>query len=140
MANGAEARNALARAVFFNRLGEMRDRSFENQRYRASGLTLLTAVIVLWNTVYLEKAIEAFRQHENLDEELLPHSGFFEAARTTWRVADIVGLGRMVLTYPELLWDASGGRAIQRKLICRTFSDCTTAPRNGLGSERTALG
>ena len=35
--NQGEARNALARAVFFNRLGEMRDRSFENQRYRASG-------------------------------------------------------------------------------------------------------
>ena len=37
--NKGEAKNALARAVFFNRLGELRDRSFENQRYRASGLT-----------------------------------------------------------------------------------------------------
>jgi predicted ATPase len=37
----------------------MRDRSFENQRYRASGLTLVTAAIVLWNTVYLERAIGA---------------------------------------------------------------------------------
>ena len=35
--NKGEARNALARAVFFNRLGEIRDRSFEQQRYRASG-------------------------------------------------------------------------------------------------------
>jgi Tn3 transposase DDE domain/Flavodoxin-like fold len=35
--NKSEAKNALARAVFFNRLGELRDRSFENQRYRASG-------------------------------------------------------------------------------------------------------
>jgi TnpA family transposase len=43
----------LARAVFFNRLGEIRDRSFEQQRYRASGLNLVTAAIVLWNTVYL---------------------------------------------------------------------------------------
>ena len=47
--NKGEARNALARAVFFNRLGEIRDRSFEQQRYRASGLNLLTAAIVLWN-------------------------------------------------------------------------------------------
>src|SRR3546814_2429433 len=39
--NKGEARNALARAIFFNRLGEMRDRSFENQAYRASGLNLL---------------------------------------------------------------------------------------------------
>ena len=40
-----EARSSLARAVFFNRLGEIRDRNFEQQRYRASGLNLVTAVI-----------------------------------------------------------------------------------------------
>jgi TnpA family transposase len=39
--NKGEARNSLAKAVFFNRLGEVRDRSFENQRYRASGLNLV---------------------------------------------------------------------------------------------------
>jgi hypothetical protein len=37
--------------VFLNRLGEIRDRSFENQRYRASGLNLVVAAIILWNTV-----------------------------------------------------------------------------------------
>lgn len=47
---------------------------------------------------------------------------------------DFVGIGRMILTYPELLWDASEGNPIQRKRVCRTFSDCTTAPRNGLPS------
>ena len=47
--NKGEARNSLARAVFFNRLGEIRDRSFEQQRYRASGLNLITAAIVLWS-------------------------------------------------------------------------------------------
>jgi hypothetical protein len=58
--------------VFFNRLGEMPDRSFENQRYRASGLTLVTAAIVLWNTVYLERAIQAIRDHgQPVDEHLL---------------------------------------------------------------------
>jgi TnpA family transposase len=57
--NKGEARNALARSVFFYRLGEIRDRSFEAQRYRASGLNLVTAAIVLWNTVYLERAIQA---------------------------------------------------------------------------------
>ncbi|HET6181324.1 MAG TPA: hypothetical protein VFE61_30680 [Candidatus Sulfotelmatobacter sp.] len=54
------------------------------------------------------------------------------AVRDGW--VDLVGMGRMVLTYPELLWDASGGQAIQHKRICRTFSDCTTAPRKGLPS------
>ena len=61
--NKGEARNALARAVFFYRLGEIRDRSFEQQRYRASGLNLVTAAIVLWNTVYLERATSALRSH-----------------------------------------------------------------------------
>jgi TnpA family transposase len=49
--NKGKARNALARAIFFHRLGEIRDRSFENQRNRASGLNLVTAAIVLPNTV-----------------------------------------------------------------------------------------
>jgi 2,4-dienoyl-CoA reductase-like NADH-dependent reductase (Old Yellow Enzyme family) len=47
---------------------------------------------------------------------------------------DFVGLGRMVLAYPELLRDVVAGRPVQHKIICRTFSDCTTAPRNGLVS------
>ena len=54
------------------------------------------------------------------------------AVRGGW--TDLVGLGRMVLSYPEILWDASEGHPLQRKRICRTFSDCTTAPRNGLPS------
>jgi NADPH2 dehydrogenase len=54
------------------------------------------------------------------------------AIRQGW--VDLIGLGRMVLTYPELLWDVTEGKIIQHKRICRTFSDCTTAPRNGLPS------
>ena len=48
--------------------------------------------------------------------------------------ADFVGLGRMVLTYPELCADVLEGKPLQRKRICRTFSDCTTAPRKGMVS------
>jgi len=72
--NKGESRNALARAVFFNRLGEIRDRSFEQQRYRASGLNLVTAAIVLWNTTYLERAIQAMKDNgQKVDETLLSH-------------------------------------------------------------------
>jgi TnpA family transposase len=59
--NKGEARNALARAVFFHRLGEIRDRTFENQRYRASGLNLAVTAIILWNTVYLGRAADELR-------------------------------------------------------------------------------
>ena len=72
--NKGEAKNALARAVFLNRLGEVRDRSFENQRYRASGLNLVVAAIVLWNTVYLERAVQALRDSgKDIEESLLSH-------------------------------------------------------------------
>ena len=72
--NKGEAKNALARAVFFNRLGELRDRSFENQRYRASGLNLVVAAIVLWNTVYVARAVQALKdQGQPIDDSLLQH-------------------------------------------------------------------
>ena len=48
--------------------------------------------------------------------------------------ADVIGLGRMVLSYPELPADVLAGRPLARKRICRTFSDCTTAPRHGIVS------
>jgi 2,4-dienoyl-CoA reductase-like NADH-dependent reductase (Old Yellow Enzyme family) len=54
------------------------------------------------------------------------------AVRRGW--TDLVGLGRMVLAYPELPADVLAGRPLRRKQICRTFSDCTTAPRGGLVS------
>jgi len=54
------------------------------------------------------------------------------AVRLGW--TDLVGLGRMVLAYPELPLDILNGRPVQNKRLCRSFSDCTTAPRNGLVS------
>ncbi|ORJ48478.1 Tn3 family transposase [Kluyvera intermedia] len=99
--NKGEARNALARAVFFNRLGEIRDRSFEQQRYRASGLNLVTAAIVLWNTVYLERAANALRGHgHGVDEGLLQYLSplGWEHINLTgdylWRSSSKVGVGK----------------------------------------------
>jgi TnpA family transposase len=71
--NKGETRNSLARAVFFHRLGEIRDRTYENQQHRASGLNLLVTAIILWNTRYLERAIAALRQTEDVPDQLLAH-------------------------------------------------------------------
>ncbi len=71
--NKGEARNSLARAVFFNRLGEIRDRSFENQKHRASGLNLVVAAITLWNTVYLERAADNMAKLRTFDPTHLAH-------------------------------------------------------------------
>ncbi|HZZ71567.1 MAG TPA: NADH:flavin oxidoreductase [Pirellulales bacterium] len=48
------------------------------------------------------------------------------------RWIDLVGVGRMVLSYPELPADTLERGLLRRRQICRTFSDCTTAPRHGL--------
>ena len=45
---------------------------------------------------------------------------------------DVIGLGRMVLSYPNILQDAMNKGQLNSRSICRTFSDCTTGPRNGL--------
>lgn len=99
--NKGEARNALARAVFFNRLGEIRDRSFEQQRYRASGLNLVTAAIVLWNTAYLERATNALNGHgKPVDETLFQYLSplGWEHINLTgdylWRSSTKVGAGK----------------------------------------------
>ncbi|GAA0877901.1 NADH:flavin oxidoreductase [Algoriphagus jejuensis] len=46
--------------------------------------------------------------------------------------ADSIGFGRMVLSYPDMPADIVSGNGLKRAKICRTFSDCTTAPRNGM--------
>ena len=62
-------------------------------------------------------------------QEWLPHVAQYQVR--TGRT-DFVGLGRMVLAYPELPADVLEGRPLRRKSICRTFSDCTTGPRMGM--------
>ena len=49
-------------------------------------------------------------------------------------MADSIGIGRLVLSYPGFPADVLAGRPLKRNLLCRTFSDCTTAPRNGMVS------
>lgn len=72
--NKGELKNSLSRAVFFHRLGEVRDRSFEDQSIRASGLNLAVAAIVLWNTVYLENAVNLLKSEGVIiPEEYLQH-------------------------------------------------------------------
>jgi 2,4-dienoyl-CoA reductase-like NADH-dependent reductase (Old Yellow Enzyme family) len=64
-------------------------------------------------------------------QEWLPHVAQYNVRN---RLTDFVGLGRMVLAYPELPADVLAGLPLRRKSICRTFSDCTTGPRLGLVS------
>jgi hypothetical protein len=90
--NKGEARNALARAVCFHRLGRLRDRAAEAQQHRASGLALVTAAIALWNTTYLDRAIQVLRRRgEPVPNELLAH-----LAPVGWQHINLTG---------DYLWD-----------------------------------
>tara|TARA_R110002167_G_scaffold67942_8_gene191899 strand:- start:597 stop:2045 length:1449 start_codon:yes stop_codon:yes gene_type:complete len=62
-------------------------------------------------------------------QEWLPHVA---EAVVENNMADLVGLGRMVLSYPQLPNDILNGHPLTRGKICRTFSDCTTSPRIGM--------
>ena len=64
-------------------------------------------------------------------QEWLPNVGQYHVRNGE---VDFVGLGRLVLVYPELPADVLEGKPLQLKRLCRTFSDCTTGPRNGLVS------
>ena len=64
-------------------------------------------------------------------QDYLPHVTQY-LVREDW--VDVVGLGRMVLSYPDMLPDAMANGELASRKICRTFSDCTTGPRNGLVS------
>ena len=70
--NKGEARNALARAVFFNRLGNFVTKALKGSVIEQVVLNLLTAAIVLWNTVYIERAVNTLRTsgYEINDEHL----------------------------------------------------------------------
>lgn len=92
--NKGEARNALARAVCFHRLGRLHDRTAELQQHRASGLALVTATIALWNTVYLGRALDNLRRRgEAVPDALLAH-----VAPLGWQHVNLTG---------DYLWGAS---------------------------------
>lgn len=72
--NKGKSHHSLKRAVFFNRLGGLRDRTFENQSYPASGLNLVAAAVILWNAVYVARAVDALRARDEIvPDDLLAH-------------------------------------------------------------------
>jgi len=69
--NKGEATHALARAISFGKHGDLFERSLKDQLQRASALNIIINAINVWNTVYLEKAIEHLKRNNMLKEDLL---------------------------------------------------------------------
>jgi 2,4-dienoyl-CoA reductase-like NADH-dependent reductase (Old Yellow Enzyme family) len=98
-----------------------------------------------------EDPLEGVARHIHVGAELNKHSGKLITVGSAYtylqdylpnvahavidrKMIDFIGLGRMVLSYPEMPADIIMGNSLKRNRICRTFSDCTTAPRMGLVS------
>jgi len=71
--NKGEAMNGLARAIFFGKQGELRERTIQHQLQRASALNIIINAISIWNTLHLTKAVEYQKQSGSFNEELLHH-------------------------------------------------------------------
>ena len=82
----------------FHRLGRLRDRAVEAQQYRASGLALVTAAIALWNTVYLDRALDDLR----CGSEMIPEALLAHLAPIGWQHINLTG---------DYLWDVDVGLA-----------------------------
>ncbi|WP_047981746.1 Tn3 family transposase [Ornithinibacillus contaminans] len=71
--NKGEAMNGLARAIFFGKQGELRERTIQHQLQRASALNIIINAISIWNTLHLTKAVEYQKQTGSFNEDLLHH-------------------------------------------------------------------
>ena len=94
--NKGESHNALSRAVCFHRLGRLHDRTAQAQQHRASGLALVTAAIVLWNTVYLGRALDFVRRRG----DVVPDTLLAHLAPLGWQHINLTG---------DYLWGADAG-------------------------------
>ena len=81
------------RLVSSGRLGRLHDRTTQNQQHRASGLALVTAAIVLWNTVYLGRALKAARR----SGDMIPDALLAHLAPLGWQHINLTG---------DYLWNA----------------------------------
>lgn len=63
----------FARALFFGKRGELRERGLQDQLQRASALNIIINAISVWNTVYLTEAMKLLKEKGNLREDLLKH-------------------------------------------------------------------
>ncbi|HEY9345196.1 MAG TPA: Tn3 family transposase, partial [Inquilinus sp.] len=85
--NKGEAAHKLKRAIFIHERGEIRDRSFDSQAFRASGLNLVAGAIIHWNTIYLARVAEHLRAlGRDIPDDLLRH-----VSPLTWEHVNLTG-------------------------------------------------
>jgi Tn3 transposase DDE domain len=93
--NRGEDRHKLARAVFHGKRGELRQRYREGQEDQLGALGLVVNIIVLWNTLYIDAALQQLRAE---GFPVLPE----DVARLSPLVYEHINLlGRYAFSVPE---------------------------------------
>ena len=73
--NKSEQRHFLTQAICTFKQGRIADRTHKAQQFRASGLNLIIAAIVYWNSTYIADAVAHLRANgEIVPDELLAHT------------------------------------------------------------------
>jgi hypothetical protein len=102
--NKSEQRHVLAQVICTFRQGRIADRGQDAQQFGASGLNLVIAAILHWNSTYLADAIDHMREAgKPLPAELLAH-----ASPLTWERIGFSG---------DFLWDRAAAIAGQRRTL-----------------------
>jgi TnpA family transposase len=106
--NKSEQRHFLAGAICTYKQGRIADRSREAQEYRASGLNLVIAAIVYWNSTYIADAVEHLRRGgDPAPDRLLAHTSPVEwehvgfSGDFLWDQAAVLPTGRRPLNLPQ---------------------------------------
>ena len=95
--NRGEGRHRIARAVFHGRRGEIRKRYREGQEDQLGALGLVVNILVLWNTFYMDAALDHLREK---GEAVLPE----DVTRLSPLVTKHINfLGRYEFNLPEYL-------------------------------------
>ena len=100
--NKSEQRHALAQVICTFKQGRIADRGQETQQFRASGLDLVIAAIVYWNSTYLAGAVRHLQgQGKPVPDALLAHT-----SPLTWEHIGFSG---------DFLWDRAAATAGRRR-------------------------
>jgi TnpA family transposase len=93
--NRGEGRHQLARIIFHGKRGELRQRYREGQEDQLGALGIVVNLVVLWNTIYMDAALDQLRAegHEVLAEDV--------ARLSPLSFKHINMLGRYAFTLPD---------------------------------------
>jgi len=102
--NKGEQRHALAQAICTFKQGRIADRGSDAQQYRASGLNLLIAAIVYWNSTYLADAVA----HLRAIGDVIPDEWLTHTSPVSWEHIGLSG---------DFLWDRAAAVPTGRRSL-----------------------